>query len=801
MYLQISDDVLFLSWVSGKYTGRLYRYKRMPFGLMNAASDYQSIIMQILAGLEGVISVMDDILVYGPNEKIHDERLELVLERLKSFDFVLNEKKCVFGAKEIDFLGWRISKQGFKPTVEKIEAIKNFRRPENAEEIRSFLGLVNFVGNCILNLATLSAPLRFLLKKNVKFQWTLKEQTAFEDLKKALSSDRTLCFFDPGAEVILMVDASPVGLGAILLQEKAEGWKMVACAAKSLTDTEKKYCQLEREALSIVFGIERFRYYLTGRKFRLYTDCKPLEFMFSPKSKPCARVERWVLRVQSFDFEIIHKPGSQNIADCLSRLVKQGEELPIDATCEYSLRHILEIARPVAITLQQIREEGDKDDEIVEVKKALRTGKWDKVASGFSSSRAELCVVDGILLKIHKIVVPKSLRVQILQLVHESHQGIVAMKARLRSKVWWPGVDKDVENLVKQCKDCVLVSLPSKPEPLHATRFPENAWEAIALDFKGPLPSGVFLLVIIDYYSKFAVVEVLHSLSAAVLIKHLIKIFALFGAPTSLRADNGPQMNCEEFKNFCVEWNIKLIFSTPYWPQANGEVERFNRTLGKHLAISRNMGSDWKEDINKFLLAYHSTVHPSTGKSPGELMLKRKLREKIPTMMLDHNGDESVKEKAMEAKEKMKEYADRKRKAAPSNIIAGDEVVLLNTNKKHKLDSNFTPEEHEVIEKKGGELVVRSKESGKIKRRHVSHAKKIEKNTSITQSNNSLPATNTTSSPIDYPPTTSTDHPAASATKKVLVEPTDAEEDLEKGDATAKARPKRKIKTPSRFLD
>lgn len=773
----------------------------MPFGLMNAASDYQSIIIQILAGLKGVISVMDDILVFGPNKKVHDDRLELVLERLKSFDFVLNEKKCLFGAEEIDFLGWRISKYGFKPTEQKIEAIKNFRRPESTEEIRSFLGLVNFVGNCILNLATLSAPLRYLLKKEAKFQWTAKEQAAFEGLKMALSSERVLCFFDPGAEVILIVDASPVGLGAILLQEKSEGWKIVACAAKSLTDTEKKYCQLEREALSIVFGIERFRYYLTGRKFRLYTDCKPLEFMFSPKSKPCARVERWVLRVQSYDFEIMHKPGSQNIADCLSRLVQQGKDLPIDETCEYSLRHILEIARPVAVTLQQIREEGDKDEEIVEVKKALRTGIWDKVSSGFSSSRAELCVVEGILLKIHKIVVPKSLRVHILQLVHESHQGIVAMKARLRSKVWWPGVDKDVENLVKQCKDCVLVSLPSKPEPLQATRFPENAWEAIALDFKGPLPAGVFLLVIIDYYSKFAVVDVLHSLSAAVLIKHLNKIFALFGAPMSLRADNGPQMNCEEFKNFCVEWNIKLIFSTPYWPQANGEVERFNRTLGKHLAISRNRGSDWKEDINKFLLAYHSTVHPSTGKTPGELMLRRKLREKIPMMILEQNGDESVKEKAMEAKEKMKEYTDRKRKATPSNIKVGDEVVLLNTNKKHKLDSNFTPEEHEVIEKKGGELVVKSNESGKIKRRHVSHAKKIEKNTLITPKNNLYPATNITSSPMVSSSTskTKTDQPAASSP---LLESTDAEEGLlEEGDSAAKTKPKRKIKTPSRFLD
>lgn len=373
-------------------------------------------------------------------------------------------------------------------------------------------------------------------------------------MKNVISAESVLCFFDPKAETALMVDASPVGLGAILLQKVMEKWKMVCCAAKSLTNTEKKYYQLEREALGIVFGVERFRYYLSGRQFLLYTDCKPLEFMFNPKSRPCARIERWVLRVQSFDFKILHRPGSQNIADCLSRLVKVGGELPIDESCECSLSLVLENSRPVAFSLELIREESSKDMDLVKVKSALETGNWDDVGSSFNSSKSELCIVEGIVMKNHKIVVPASLRSRTLQLAHEAHQGVVAMKARLRSKVWWPGIDKDVEEAVKKCKDCILVSLPSKPIPIQSTRFPEEAWQAVALDFKGPLPSGVHLLVIIDYYSKFVVVEVLHSLTAGVLIKHLRKVFGQFGPPMSIRSDNGTQMNSEEFKRFCEEW-------------------------------------------------------------------------------------------------------------------------------------------------------------------------------------------------------------------------------------------------------
>lgn len=707
------------------FKGGLYRYTRLPFGLKNAASDFQNVVIQMLAGLEGVISVMDDIIVFGPDRKVHDERLKKVLKRLQDYDFVLNEKKCEFGMEELDFLGWRISKKGFKPTEEKFEAIKNFRCPVNQEEVRSFLGLVNFIGSCIPNLATMTAPLRELLKKEVKFRWTDQEKMAFENLKKALRSDVVLCFFNPRAESMLMVDASPVGLGAILLQKEITGWKMVGCAAKSLTDTERKYYQLEREALGIVFGVERFRYFLAGRKFQLYTDCKPLEFMFSPKSKPCARIERWVLRVQSFDFKIAHKPGSQNIADCLSRLLSDTGNIPMDESCECSLGHIVEGSRPVAMSLDDIREEGNSDCDFVKIKEALKSGSWVEVNPSFSSCRSELCLVEGILLKNHKIVIPKSLRARTLKLAHESHQGVVAMKARLRSKVWWPGIDKDVEDWIKHCKGCILVSLPGKPEPICPTKFPDEPWEAIAIDFKGPLPSGESLLVVIDYFSKFAVVEVMNSVTAGVLIKRLRKIFGLFGPPRSLRCDNGPQMNSEEFKKFGEEWGVALIFTTPYWPQANGEVERFNRTLGKHLSISRNNGSDWKEDLNSFLLAHHATPHPSTGKSPAELMFKRKMREKIPAMSLGYDGEDVVKEKAEEIKRKMKNYVDNKRKAKPSEIMLGDDVVLLNPNKRHKLDSNFASEEYKVIQKDGGEILVKSKEDGKVKRRQVAHAKKV----------------------------------------------------------------------------
>jgi hypothetical protein len=204
----------------------------------------------------------------------------------------LNRKKCRFNLDQIPFFGHLFTKHGIKLGKDKADAVKQARRPKNGEEVRSFLGLVNFSGRFIENLATISAPLRNLTKKNIPFMWDQEHEQAFLLLKEKISCTEVLAYFDLTKKTQITVDASPVGLGAVLTQQHTGGNRVIAYASRSLSEVEKRYSQTEKESLAIVWGCEHFSRYLLGVDFDLITDHRPLERIYSPTSRPSARIER-----------------------------------------------------------------------------------------------------------------------------------------------------------------------------------------------------------------------------------------------------------------------------------------------------------------------------------------------------------------------------------------------------------------------------------------------------------------------------------------------------------------------------
>ncbi|XP_055589952.1 uncharacterized protein LOC129742133 [Uranotaenia lowii] len=330
----------------------LYRFKRLMFGVSCAPEMFQKTLEQILAGCENTINYIDDIVIFGRTEEDHDQALHQVLATLKEKEVLLNHKKCVFKTTEIEFLGHVISEEGIRPTASKIEALQKFRAPKTAEEVRSFLGLVTYIGRFLPDLATATAPLRELTQSAKQFVWHNRHQQS------------------------VITDASPVALGAVLVQFEGindNDPRVICYASKSLTATEKRYCQTEREALAIVWAVERLSVYLIGRKFELETDHKPLEIIFSPYSRPCARIERWVLRLQSFTFEVKYRKGSSNVADSFSRLVEDENAVEFEKDNKFL---ILAVTESVAVDVGEVERVVEADQQLQLVVEALRTGSW-----------------------------------------------------------------------------------------------------------------------------------------------------------------------------------------------------------------------------------------------------------------------------------------------------------------------------------------------------------------------------------------------------------------------------------------
>ena len=337
----------------------------------------------------------------------------------------------------------------------------------------------------------------------------------------------------------------------------------------------------------------------------------------------------------------------------------------------------------------------------------------------YLSVRNELCVLGKLVMRGTRIVIPQSLRSEVLRLAHEGDQGIVKMKNRLRTKVWWPKIDHDAAQVCKSCHGCQVVGEFCAPEPMQRVEPPSGPWQDVAIDVLGPLPSGENLLVVVDYYRRFFEVVIIHSTTYRKMIGALTPIFTRYGYSFSLKSDNAPQFVSEDFENFLATHGIQHRKSPPLWPQANGEAERQNRTLLKSLKEAEAEGKKRKDELDKFLLAYRTTPHSSTGATPAFLMFGRELKTKLPELRPNKSVlDESMRDRDWNQKLAGKMYGDKQRHAVDNPITPGDKVLLKNTKQSGKLAANFEPNPYTVQTKEGQELTLKSTD-GTVQRETV----------------------------------------------------------------------------------
>uniref|UniRef100_H3A736 Gypsy retrotransposon integrase-like protein 1 n=1 Tax=Latimeria chalumnae TaxID=7897 RepID=H3A736_LATCH len=629
----------------------LRRYKRLNFGISCAAEIFQNAIRETLSGLKRALNISDDIFVYGVSTEDHNTNLQAVLQRLRGKGLTLNKQKCIFNKSNLEFFGYVFTENGMTVDPKKIQAIHD---PANATEVRSLLRVINFCCRFIPQYATLTEPLRELTKKDVPWKWSAKHEESLAKLRETLLPS-VLAYFDSDKETEILVDASPVGLTAILAYTQLQ--HIVAFASRALTPIEQHYSQTEREALAVVWVCEHFHIYVYGRPFSVYTDHKPLIAIYgNPKSKPPARIERWSLPLQPYDVTVVYREGKDNSADYMSQhpakdtKLTSCEEIITEEFVNYVALHTV----PIALMLEDIKYARSSDPTLQAVARATSTGKWFAAPKDPQINPTTFKSSDGgFILQGNKLVMPK----QAVELAHEGHQGLVKTKALIREKVWFPGIDKKVEE-----KTCQIATPETKHEPLMI--------KEVSIDF-ADLPTGEYLLVISDDYSRYPVVDIVKSTSTQTVIPRIDKIFSEFGTPKIVKSDNGPPFHSHEFKLFAKELGFHQRRITPYWPRVSGEVERFMKTIKKN---NKN-GNCGTEKLETFLRNYRATLHYMTGISPATALFGRPLKIKLPEISTIVYRPEMEK-RDQKAKERMKAYADHKAYVKPSTLRKGDTVIV-----------------------------------------------------------------------------------------------------------------------------
>lgn len=705
----------------------IYQYKRLVQGVNTAFSEYQHRIGQLFLNEPLIENIADDILIGGCDKQQHDRNLRRCFEILRKNGLTVNPKKCVFDVSEVQFFGHIIGSEGVKPKPGIVDAIKSFTKPSSTKEVSSFLGLVQYLGSYINNLATATAPLRNLLKKDVKWKWTELEQNCFDKLKRMVSSDLCVAHFKPDLETILITDAGPIGVGAILAQKQIDGKiKAISYGSRALSKQEQKYSQTEREALAVVWACEKYHLFLYGKKFTIYSDHQPLKVIYSPKGKPSPRILRWGLRMQSYEFEVDYIPGYKNPADILSIKPFEKPSKESEKTEQY-INSLIAYAAPKAIPLSEIITESQSDEVLKKVIESLISHEWDlsdQELLPYYRVKEELAEKSGILLRGSSIVIPSSLRSRTLSLAHESHQGIVRTKALLREKTWWPGMNNQIEELIKNCVACLSVSKPNVEPMGHNTSPLKSPWEKVHIDLCGPFPGGIYLFGIIDSCSRWPELYITKSTNSISLTNLMLQCFACHGFPIKIITDNAPNLISVDVRNFCNMYGIKHKKSTAYHPQGNAEIERLYRSTSKFIKALTAEGRRWEHELYNFLLTYRNTPHTTTGISPARLLMSRDLRDKIPQYVECKNPYfEQAKASDLHAKQKAKNYYDKRKRTKDSGICKGDFVIMENL-KKGKLVPKFEVIPLEVVDVSGSKVTVMK--NGKMLSRNSSKFKVVD---------------------------------------------------------------------------
>ena len=615
-----SKDLTVITTVKG-----LMRYNRVPYGIASAPALCQYTMESILAGIPGCVVFVDDILLTAKDDSQHLERLAAVLGRLQARGCRLNRAKCSFMMEEVVYLGHRVSRAGIRPTSEKVEAVQATPVPTSAPQLASFMGLVQYYGKFVPALADTAAPLFALLKKGAEWKWTAVEDHAFNHIKQMLTEAPVLTHYNVDMPLRLDCDASGQALGVVLSHETASGENPIAYASRTLTDVERRYSQLDREALCLVWGVKHFSKYLFGREFVLQTDCKPLQGIFGDRVEipqmASARWQRWAVFLAQYRYQLkVRRTQDHKNADALSRMptgVVSAPPVPL---------LFLDAEGPILLS-EDVAAETRRDSELAGLLSAVKAGLWPEESMGpFQALKGHLHTQGDCIMWGSRVIIPRVLQAKVLRELHRTHLGSTKMKQLGRRYVWWPGFDAAVENLTRGCEQCVEKRAAPPTAPVMSWPNTGEPWQRLHGDFATIEGHTVFLVV--DSYSKWIEASPMAHTGAHKTARELRGMFARFGLPHEFVSDNGPPFQSREFVEFLRSNAVKPVRVAPYHPASNGQAERAVRIIKNGMKATRTSGDTFSDRLLRVLAMYRTTPL-ADGRTPAELLLGRRSRTRL----------------------------------------------------------------------------------------------------------------------------------------------------------------------------
>ena len=626
-----------------------YMFRRAPFGICSISEHYNRRMDEALIGIQNIRKIVDDIIIYDRTYEEHVKHVREVLERCRQRKISLKREKFVFAQPKAKFSGYIVGPDGFAADPSLTKAIREFPRPTNITELRSFLGLANQLSNFTDSISTAMEPLRPLLKTKNYFMWDASHDQAFEATKQALSVTPTLAYYDPGCPTALHTDASRLrGLGFVLKQKKADGkWHLIQAGSRFLTDTETRYAMIELEMLAVAWAVKKCRIFLEGlSQFDIITDHRPLITILNKHhlgkiENP--RLQRLRMRLMGYNFHASWQPGkSHTEADALSRAPADDpapEDGIADSEIQSDLHAIIAANRLEAendIHIVELAQLAENDEEYTQLREIILDGfphqKSDLpvLVRPYWSMRDKLAVDDHLVLCGCRLVIPRQMRSDVLTTLHMSHQGIERTKRRARLSVYWPGIDNDITQPVRGCRSC-SEHLPSLPkEPLKTHPSPDRVFEHLATDLFEY--GGCHFLVVTDLKSGWPTTYKLgFTITASVVISALRQTFVDTAVPTILYSDGGPQFTARAMDRFLQDWGVQHEMSSPHYPQSNGFAEaavKAMKTLVRQ-CWETNLRTVNADKWAKGLLQWRNTPR-ADGLSPAQVVYGHPVRDTLP---------------------------------------------------------------------------------------------------------------------------------------------------------------------------